>query len=123
MAQRVARMGKAQIAGETFGADPGPGGEQPLKMKRAEMRRGGDIGQLRRIAIMRCDVVNPARNAVIVNVLLAMHGDLLTVCICRHPSRHQVSPATRFLRSSPYISKLPHLTGLFAQDEFLDFAC
>jgi hypothetical protein len=37
--------------------------------------------------------------------------------------RHQVCPATRFLRSLPYLSKLPHLAGLFAQDEFLDFAC
>jgi|TARA_Y200000002_G_scaffold286810_1_gene240900 hypothetical protein len=79
MAQRGSGMGKPEIAGKAFGADPRPCGEQPLKVERAEMRRGGDIGQLRPIAKMCGDIVDAARNAAIINVLLAMHNSLLTV--------------------------------------------
>ena len=79
MAQRGLGMGKAEISGKAFGADTRPCGEQPLKVERAEMRRGGDFGQLRPIAKMCGDLVDAARNAAIINVLLAIHDGLLTV--------------------------------------------
>ena len=79
MVQRGSGMGKAEIAGKAFGADPRPCGEQPLKMERAEMRRGGNIGQLRPIAKMCGDIGDAERNAAIINVLLSMLDGLLTV--------------------------------------------
>ena len=56
MAEQRAGMVEAQIAGKPLRADAGPAGEQPLEMERAEIGRGGDLVERRRIAVMRRDL-------------------------------------------------------------------